>query len=140
MRDLDVSHHLYVRGFDDGGTLATRFSSCFGKPSFPVRKIGDVSELPCGRLLSITEISQFSSSGVDQEPSFRTDNDSGRNLVVLNIGAHIHGIEDFNRNMKELIGWIDEWRRPSDIIFYRSSVPGCKHSTPESTAEEDQLD
>lgn len=128
MRDLNISH-IYAAGDSTMVDFSDALRQLLWKPSFPARSMGDISELPCGQLLSITEITQHPLSDMDQEPSFLTDNDSGRNLVVLNIGAHFHGIEEFKRNLKELMEWIDEWRRPSDIIFFRSSVPGCKRST-----------
>ena len=129
MRDLNISH-IYTAGDSTMLDFSNALLQLLSKPSLRVGKIGDVSELPCGQLLSITEIYQIPSSGIDREPFFLTENDSGRNLVVLNIGAHAHDMEDFKRNLKELMGWVDEWRRPSDIIFYRSSVPGRKQSTP----------
>lgn len=126
MRDLNISR-IYTAGDSTMLDFGEALRSLLSKPNLPTGSIGDEVELPCGQLHAHKTLYQLP---WELEPSFLVDNYSGRNLVILNIGTHMHSMENFMGNFTELMKWVDEWRRPNDIIFYRSTLPGHKGCIP----------
>jgi hypothetical protein len=60
---------------------------------------------------------------------FLVDN-PGRNLIVVNVGAHIHSIDNFTQSVKSLLRSLDDLQRPGDLIFVRNTAPGHHHCRP----------
>lgn len=85
------------------------------------------SELPCGLQHKHIELSRYPLH-LDREPSLLSDDESGRILVVVSLGVPTKRVLDFHANLVNLLEWIDEWRQPNDLIFYRSSVPASTSS------------
>jgi hypothetical protein len=54
-----------------------------------------------------------------------------RMLAILNIGAHYHEIKHFEEDLDTLFGWFDEFERPDDLIFFRSTPSGHKNCVPQ---------
>ena len=82
-------------------------------------------KLHCGQLLSTTEFNLFPTV-FPPEPSFLTSHNSGRNLILINFGATNHSLQYFQGNMTDLMEWVEEWRRPNDIVIFRSLIPPPK--------------
>jgi hypothetical protein len=57
------------------------------------------------------------------------NSDPNRLLAVMNIGAHYHKMEHYKEDLDLLIQGLQEFNRPSDLYFFRTTVPGhakCK--------------
>lgn len=134
MSDLNISR-LYMAGESDMVDFSKSLRSFLSEPSDSSEAIGNASKFSCGQSLVATELHQFPFD-INCEPSFLNASDSGRNLVVVNIGANIQKMEDFKGNLTEVMEWIDEWRGPHDIIFFRSIVPNRKICAPRARLTE----
>jgi hypothetical protein len=53
--------------------------------------------------------------------------DPSRTLFVVNIGAHLHSRELFNKAIPRFISQFDSLNRKEDIVFMRTLVPGHKN-------------
>jgi hypothetical protein len=61
------------------------------------------------------------------------NSDPNRLLAVMNIGAHYHKMEHYKEDLDLLIQWLQEFNRPNDLYFFRTTVPGhprCKPKNP----------
>jgi hypothetical protein len=50
-----------------------------------------------------------------------------RLLAVMNIGAHYHNMSHYKEDLDLLIQWFEEYNRPNDLYFFRTTVPGHGH-------------
>jgi hypothetical protein len=51
-----------------------------------------------------------------------------RLLAVMNIGAHYHNmLSHYKEDLDLLIQWFEEYNRPNDLYFFRTTVPGHGH-------------
>ena len=128
MSDLNISH-VYLAGDSTMMDFSKSLKSMLFEGSPPNDTDTHFSKLPCGQYLSTTVLYHIQSD-TNREPPFLTESGSGRKLVLFNIGAGIQRMDNFERNLTEFTEWIDEWRRPNDIIFFRSLVPARKLCTP----------
>lgn len=48
----------------------------------------------------------------------------GRSVILVNIGAHVHSLENFTQSFDRLTTSLRMLGRPNDIVFYRTAVPG----------------
>jgi hypothetical protein len=61
------------------------------------------------------------------------NSDPNRLLAVMNIGAHYHTMEHYKEDLDRLIQWLQEFNRPDDLYFFRTTVPDhnkCKPRQP----------
>jgi hypothetical protein len=56
----------------------------------------------------------------------------GRLLAIFNIGAHYHSTEHYREDLQKLFGWVDGLLRPSDLVFFRTTVSGHENCVPRS--------
>ena len=53
-----------------------------------------------------------------------------RTLAILNIGAHSHTMDEYQKDIHILFDTIESFKRPSDLVFFRTTVPGHKGCKP----------
>jgi hypothetical protein len=58
------------------------------------------------------------------------NSDPNRLLAVMNIGAHYHKMEHYKEDLDLLIQWLQEFDRPDDLYFFRTTMPGHKRCKP----------
>jgi hypothetical protein len=51
-------------------------------------------------------------------------------LAVLNMGAHYHGILEYQEDLELLFQWIDSYTQPKDFIFFRTTPSGHAGCSP----------
>ena len=63
--------------------------------------------------------------------NFIQDNDD-RNLLIFNIGVHIHSMDEYKHNFQGLLTWIDtlQQTRRNDLVSFRNTSPGHANCTP----------
>lgn len=127
MSDLNITH-VYMVGDSTMVDFTKSLRSLLFEVGQPVEALGSPSNSPCGQLLSTSELYHIPSD-INRVPPVVTEDGSGRKLVLFNIGADIQRMEEFEGNLTVFMEWIDEWRRPDDLIFFRSIVPARKVCT-----------
>jgi hypothetical protein len=85
-------------------------------------------EIPCRHGHNCTTL-QHIPWNIAWEPPFLVNSQAGRNLAVITVNSKLRSVAAFRRNLHELLSWVDEWRRPNDIIFFLSTLPRTKCST-----------
>jgi hypothetical protein len=58
--------------------------------------------------------------------------DPNRLLAVMNIGAHYHQMEHYKEDLDMLVQWLQEFNRPKNLYFFRTTVPGHDRCQPRS--------
>jgi hypothetical protein len=61
---------------------------------------------------------------------FVTSNAHGSTLLVMNIGAHYHTLQEYKEDLDILLQTIDNFKRRNDTVFFRTTVPGHKGCQP----------
>mmetsp|Transcript_11036 Transcript_11036/g.30498 ORF Transcript_11036/g.30498 Transcript_11036/m.30498 type:complete len:499 (-) Transcript_11036:76-1572(-) len=54
----------------------------------------------------------------------------GRVVMVFNIGAHYHNITHFEEDFDVWVNFVRSLRRPNDLVFFRTTVPGHPRCVP----------
>jgi hypothetical protein len=49
---------------------------------------------------------------------------TGRTLMVVNVGAHVHSVANFSTSFRHLLQVVDSLLSPDDLVFFRNSVAG----------------